>query len=247
MPVHDWTKVEAGIFHNFHHCWITENIRVLNDDLLPDGFYALAEQITSNFVPDVLTLQAGPRRGNPASGHHDTQVQLLSKHKPATRFHSLSDATKYLDKVKEVTIRHVSDHSVVAVIEIVSPGNKANRRDFQTFVEKTQKMLRQGIHLLVIDLFPPTKRDPQGIHQAIWEGFDDAEFELPASKPLVLASYKAGFVRESFVEPFAVGDTLIDMPVFLSDNEYVSLPLEQTYGKAWELVPAYWRDVISQS
>ena len=99
MPVHDWTKVEAGIFHNFHHCWITENIRVLNDDLLPDGFYALAEQITSNFVPDVLTLQAGPRSGNSGLGNHSTQVQLLSKHKPATRFHSLSDATKYLDKV----------------------------------------------------------------------------------------------------------------------------------------------------
>ena len=200
MPVHDWTKVEEDIFHNFNHCWITENIRVLNHDLLPDAFYALVEQLTTGFA---------------------------------------SDATKYLDKVKEVTIRHVSDHSVVAIIEIVPPGNKANRRDFLTFVEKTQKMLRQGIHLLVIDLFPPGKRDPQGIHQAIWEGFDETEFELPASKPLVLASYKAGYVRESFVEPFAVGDTLIDMPVFLSDNEYVSLPLEQTYGKAWELVPAY--------
>ena len=24
MPVHDWTRVEAGIFHAFHHSWIEE-------------------------------------------------------------------------------------------------------------------------------------------------------------------------------------------------------------------------------
>lgn len=22
MPIHDWTRVEAGIFHDFHHAWI---------------------------------------------------------------------------------------------------------------------------------------------------------------------------------------------------------------------------------
>lgn len=246
MPVHDWTKVEAGIFHDFHQSWIIEIKRSLNDDLLPSGYYALSEQITSDFVPDVLTLQAGNSNGQHPS-NSSTGVQFLTLQLPKTSFHSQSEAGKYLNKSKVIKIRHSSDHTVVAVIEILSPGNKANQRDFDALIEKTQSMLQQGIHLLVIDLFPPSKRDPQGIHQAIWEGFDETEFELPASKPLVLASYKAGYVRESFVEPFAVGDTLIDMPVFLSDNEYVSLPLEQTYGKAWELVPAYWRDVISQS
>lgn len=30
MPVHDWTRVEAGIFHHFHHFWISEIARTLN-------------------------------------------------------------------------------------------------------------------------------------------------------------------------------------------------------------------------
>jgi len=30
MPIHDWTRVEAGIFHLFHHAWITEIARALN-------------------------------------------------------------------------------------------------------------------------------------------------------------------------------------------------------------------------
>jgi hypothetical protein len=24
MPIHDWSRVEAGVFHAFHHDWITE-------------------------------------------------------------------------------------------------------------------------------------------------------------------------------------------------------------------------------
>src|SRR5438876_6941035 len=35
MPVHNWTRVDAGIFHHFHHDWIAEFARVLNRGLLP--------------------------------------------------------------------------------------------------------------------------------------------------------------------------------------------------------------------
>src|ERR1017187_6841947 len=57
MPVHDWTRVEAGIFHAFHHDWITELARALNRGILPEAFYALPEQHAAGFGPDVLTLQ----------------------------------------------------------------------------------------------------------------------------------------------------------------------------------------------
>ena len=30
MPIHDWTRVPAGIFHDFHHGWIEEAKRALN-------------------------------------------------------------------------------------------------------------------------------------------------------------------------------------------------------------------------
>src|SRR4051794_18372036 len=58
MPIHDWTRVEAGIFHDFHLGWIAEIRRVLNHGLLPPDYYALAEQIAGGLGPDVLTLQA---------------------------------------------------------------------------------------------------------------------------------------------------------------------------------------------
>lgn len=57
MPAHDWSRVAAGIFHDFHHAWIEEIKRSLNAGLLPSDYYALAEQRTAGYGPDVLALQ----------------------------------------------------------------------------------------------------------------------------------------------------------------------------------------------
>jgi hypothetical protein len=65
MPMHDWTLVEAGIFHAFHHRWISAISDTLNTGLLPPDYYALPEQQAAGFGPDVLTLQGQPdQRGD---------------------------------------------------------------------------------------------------------------------------------------------------------------------------------------
>ena len=120
------------------------------------------------------------------------------------------------------------------MIEIVSPGNKASKNELRTFVEKTANLIAQGVHLLVIDLFPPSKRDPQGIHKAIWDEFIEEDFELPADQPLTLAAYDAGPPPVAYVEPVAVGGTLPDMPIFLKPDFYVPAPLEATYRTTWD-------------
>src|SRR5688572_5029338 len=109
----------------------------------------------------------------------------------------------------------------------------ASRAQLRSFVEKSADLIRQGIHLLVIDLFPPGKRDPQGIHKAIWDEFDEEELELPAGKPLTLASYDAGPDYVAYVEFVAVGEALSEMPLFLQPGIYVPAPLEPAYQAAW--------------
>src|SRR3954469_19642479 len=59
MPIHDWTRVDAGIFHHFHQRWVIAITDVLNQRLLPGDYYALAEQQGAGFEPDILTLKAG--------------------------------------------------------------------------------------------------------------------------------------------------------------------------------------------
>lgn len=243
MPVHDWTRVDAGIFHDFHHGWIEEIKRALNRGLLPPDHYALAEQIAGGLGPDVLTLQR-PTNGVSASSEPQGGV-VVALQPPRVRFRLRSEPDMYATKAKAVVIRHKSDHRVVAVIEVVSPGNKNSRHGLRAFVDKAVELLRGGIHLLIVDLHPPGPRDPQGIHRAIWDEFLDNEFALPADQPLTLAAYRADRYPEAFVEPTAVGQALPEMPVFLSLDVYVPLPLEMTYQAAWEAVPAYWRERVS--
>lgn len=245
MAIHDWTTVESGIFHHFHHAWIEELQRALNRGLLPPNYYALSEQIAGGVVPDVLTLQGPPDEG-PAAPRSPVGIAVADA-PPKARFHASADADAYAQRAKSVVIRHRSGHDVVAMIEIVSPGNKNSRHGLNSFIRKSVEMLRAGVHLLVIDLFPPGPRDPHGIHRVIWDEVEDNSFELPPDKPLTLASYVAGNLPEAYIEPVGRSDSLPEMPIFLTPAEYVLVPLATTYELAWQAVPAYWRKVIGEA
>jgi Protein of unknown function (DUF4058) len=248
MPIHDWKRVDAGIFHAFHHGWIEEVSRALNRGRLSKEYYALPEQLTGSYGPDVLTLQRpggdkplrkkGPR---PVDRNGGVAVEMPL---PKTRFH-ITDAPKwYAGKKKSVVVRHVTDHRVVAVLEIVSPGNKDSRTAIEAFVRKARDLLSAGVHLVLVDLFPPTTRDPEGIHPVVWGEDDGDTFRFNPRKPLTCASYIGGLGAQAFVEPVALGDVLPDMPIFLTPALYVDAPLEPTYEAAFEGMPEYWRDVL---
>ncbi|HVL15141.1 MAG TPA: DUF4058 family protein [Gemmata sp.] len=250
MPIHDWTRVPAGIYHDFHGGWIYAVRGALNSGLLPKGYYALAEQTTRTFGPDVLTLQrpdASPPAANgpTKNGSHGPSVQTLTATRPKARFDTTERRVPLPKGQRKLTVRHVSDHRMVAVVELVSPGNKSSTSAFKSFVDKACAALDAGVHLLVIDPFPPGKRDPNGVHGAIWHLATRKPFTLPADKPLTLASYVAGDEITAFVNTVAVGDPLPDMALFLDPATYVSVPLEATYQAAWETFPAEWRDVVT--
>jgi hypothetical protein len=154
-----------------------------------------------------------------------------------------TETDSYLDKVNRIVVRH-RHGDVVAIIEIVSPGNKASKAEFRAFVQKAAEILRQRVHLLIIDLFPPGKRDPQGIHKPIWDEFLEEDFVLPADKPLTLAAYDAGPPQVAYVEFVAVGDPLPDMPLFLQPEQYVLAPLEATYQTTWKVFPALLKKLL---
>jgi hypothetical protein len=242
--MHDWTRVDARIFHHFHLSWMAEMARALNQGRLPSAYYALTEQITGGLGPDVLTLQY-PISGSLSAPSEPVRGIAAATAPPKARFHARAEVDIYAKKARAVVIRHRSGHKVVAMVEIVSPGNKSSQRDFAAFVQKAEQALLAGIHLIIIDPFPPTPRDPQGIHRAIWAKDGDGDFALPRDKPLTCVSYVGYPDLEVFLEPVAVGDPLPDMPLFLTSEVYVLLPLEATYHSAWEAVPAFWQEVLT--
>jgi hypothetical protein len=234
MPIHDWTRVDAGLFHDFHQSWTVGLRNALNAGILPPDYFALVEQRLQGPVPDVLTLKLATGRDEPSSG---LTGLVVATQPPRTRLVRRSESGVYADKANRVTVRH-RHGDVVAVVEIVSPGNKASRAEMRSFVEKSAEFIRRGIHLLVVDLFPPGPRDPQGVHKAIWDEIEEQDFELPPDKRLTLVSYSAGAEKVAYVEPLAVGDALPDMPLFLQPDVYVPAPLEQTYATIWAVFPA---------
>jgi hypothetical protein len=231
MPIHDWTRVRANRFHDFHQRWTVIICNALNEGRLPPGFFAMVEQKAGGPEPDVITLELTPPPGSDSGG------LTVALQPPKARFVARSEAAGYARKANRVTIRH-PDGDVVAVIEIVSPGNKDSRHAVRAFARKAVELLQAGVNLLVVDLFPPGRRDPQGIHKVIWDRIHDAPFTLPPEKPLTLAAYTAGTETVAYVEPVAVSDALPDMPVFLTADRYVLCPLEATYQTAWEQFPA---------
>lgn len=155
MPIHDWTRVSAGTWHDFHLAWIAEIRNCLNGGLLPPDYYAQAEQVIGTMGPDVLTLR------------EPKDAEIL----------------EYARRRRLIRIRHNRDDHTVAMIEIISPIHHS-----------TQSILK----------------NPQ----------------------------------VAYIEPTAVGKALVDMPLFLTREFYVSIPLEDTYQRAYQGVPRRWRAVL---
>lgn len=154
----------AGIFHDFHHAWVEEVKRALNGGLLPDQYYAMAEQHVAGFGPDVVTIEFASADDSQEScplSFGNGGTQMLTP--PKCEITDETDMEFYRRRQNRVVIRHVGGDRVVSMVEVVSAGNKSTRHAMRSFVEKAAELLDRGIHLLLLDLHPPGPRDPNGI------------------------------------------------------------------------------------
>ena len=245
MPVHDWARVEAGIFHDFHTVWTGALRNALNEGLLPAGYYALVEQHAGRAIADVLTLHASPEPLGPAWSPPDTGGIAVAEAPPRVS-RKQTVVPSALGRRRSLAIRHVSGHRLIALIEIISPANKDRGQHVEELVDKAVAALERGVHVLLIDLFPPGLHDPSGIHGCIVQGLDQYgdPYLLPTGAPLTLASYVAGPVVEIYLEHLATGAALAEMPLFLRSDRYINVPLEATYQATYRGVPAFYRNVL---
>jgi hypothetical protein len=239
MPIHDWTRVEAGTYHNFHQDWTIEICRVLNRGVLPEGFFAFADQRVGGPEPDVVAL----RLRGPGSGGGLAVAESPPRMRSAARA-ARSDAEIYARKANRIAIKEDVGR-VVAIIEVVSPGNKDSRNAVGSFVSKAVDFLRNGIHFLMIDPFPSGPRDPNGLAQLIWDELVDEP--LPPrveGKPLSVTAFDAGDPLTAYADHLAVGDAWPETPLFLEPGWYVNVPLEATYEASWGMMPRPLRELV---
>lgn len=250
MPIHDWSRVDSGIFHDVHVAWIGRLRSELNDHVLPEPFYALAEPVSGEVIPDVITLQAekaleGEPPGASRLSRDDSPGGAVAVAEAPVLVHDLGPT--YARMARRLVIRSsVEGDKIVAVIEIVSRANKDARMRVERFVEKSVSFLDEGIHLLIVDVQPATSFVPHGFHGLVCEALGHQAPALPVDRELQVVSYQlrdCGYPR-AHVASLRVGDPLPEMPVFLLPHHFVRVPLEETYMAAFRGLAKKFRDVL---
>jgi hypothetical protein len=130
MALHDWSKVPIGLFHHFHQDWSIELARTLNRGLLPSGLSALVEQRAGPKQPDVLAIEGYDNRS-----HFTRPNGLAILDRPVTRHIRRSSREIYATRANRIVVRHTLGR-IMAVIEIVSPGNKDSQAALRDFGDK---------------------------------------------------------------------------------------------------------------
>ncbi len=111
---------------------------------------------------------------------------------------------------------------------------------------KIAALLESGIHVLLVDLFPPGLHDRRRMHGAIgtWTADHGLLEGLPSDAPLTLASYRANGFIDAYIETLAVSQPLPDMPLFFHADRFINVPLAATYDAAFRGMPAFWRRAL---
>lgn len=243
MPAHDWRRKEDGTFHDLHQAWIASLRQRLNGGVLPKGYYAMSEQRAGDIEPDVAVLQR-PLPVDAQRTEEAAEAGILVMPPPRARITSRSRNLSYVKRQDSLVIRHRSGNKIVALVELISRGNKASRDELESFIRKAQACFQANIHLTLVDLHPPGRLDPHGMHAAIWETRGEDAPTVPAEKPLQAVSYEAGDDVTAYVEPFAAGECIPDAPLFLHEKYYVTVPFEETYMAAFSGFSEFMREEI---
>jgi hypothetical protein len=232
MPIHDWTRTSEAAYHSFQLDWVAKLSANLNRGLLPKPCYAMTETLELHPKATFCELP----EPDDASVHRNWDVDLpnAADSPPRTTFRVSDERTQYACRI--VTIRDEFHQPIAAVLFLTQQDKQTSYR-LDQITRFAVGAITRGVHLLIVDLFPPSKRDPQGIHKVIWDRIRGESFELPPDKRLTLAAYSAGTTLTGYIEPVTVGDTLPDMPIFLTADRYVRCPLEATYQASWDVFP----------
>jgi hypothetical protein len=236
MPMHDWTRLDYGIYHAFHMYWIGSINRAVNK-LLPKHCYAMPEQQADSVIPDVLALHT-------LGGDFATPLDESSGGGVAVAVEDFVVTMRPITKHRRIVIHHKSNDRVVSIIEVVSHSNKATIRKQNEFCLKCQQIIQSGVHLLYIDPFPPPPRGKYSFHNVLWPRLGGKRHDLGSPPPLSTGSYEACERTRCYVNPFRVGEPIPTMPVFIEIGRSIALPIEETYLVAYEDVLPMHRKIL---
>jgi hypothetical protein len=236
MPLLDHFHPPLSTGHrweSFHALWAATLTFALNERVLPSGYFAEAQVHVGNRIEvDVATLEHLSTSPSPSS---DGGTATLSAPVWAPPVPALVLPAVFPDELEVLVYNSEGGPTLVAAVELVSPGNKDRAEYRQAFAIKCASHLQQGVGVVVVDVV--TSRQAN-LHDELVRLLGQAPaFTFPGGAPLYAVAYRparrpAGDQIDVWPAPLTVGQTLPIMPLPLRGFGCVPLDLETSYTEA---------------
>ncbi len=216
-------------WESFHTTWATAIADSLNQDWLPEGYFA-EEQLhpAARVEIDVATFEEN--RGTISGGLAVASPQTYSP--PAATW---TIPNVMIEGIELLVFDSEGGPTLVGAIELVSPGNKDRAEARRAFAVKCASYLHQGVGLVIIDVV--TSRSAN-LHNELMGLIDQAaDCQIPGTVELYACAYRPqrrGERSEIEIWPHtvAVGKPMPELPLSLGANLVVPVNLESTYVNA---------------
>ena len=232
MPLLDHFRPPLSQNHSwesFHSNWATRLSDAINAQL-PAEFFAEEHTHFGRVEIDVTTFERdepGPiRNGAPVA------VAEPTVWKPPAA--AVTVPAVFPDSFQVRVFNTTSGPTLVAVIELVSPGNKDRAEERQAFAIKSASYLHQGVSLIIVDVV--TNRGGN-LHNETARLFSD-DPRLPMTGTDLYAVAYRPVVRDErseidvWLHPLAVGQSLPTLPLRLTGDLFIPVDLDASYTEA---------------
>jgi hypothetical protein len=218
-------------WESFHSGWATRIADQLNERVPEEFVVAEHAHAGSNLEIDVATFEHG--RTQARLERAGTAVALAPTWAPPAPVHVVP--ATFLDTFEVRVFSTIAGRTLVAAIELISPGNKDRPEERLAFATKCASYLHQGVALIVIDIVTNRRAN---LHNEILRLLPGASAaEMPAQASLYAVAYRP-VLREERPEidiwpvAFALGQPLPTLPLRLTADLFVPVDFESTYQEA---------------
>ena len=206
---------------SFHANWATRLADQITA-LLPEGFRA-----------EESTHPSGSREVDVAS-YRDPGVDdpLRSTWQPIETERTVP--LTFPDAFEVRIFRVTGGRTLVAAIELISPGNKDRPSERKAFASKCASLLRSGVALMVVDVV--TERSGN-LHNDIVCELELGIEPMPATFPLYASAYRpverdGSTMLDIWTKSLAIGDPLPTLPLRIAGDYFVPIDLDASYTEA---------------
>jgi len=214
-------------WESFHASWASEIMAVLNEGMLPPGYFAETQVHFGSRVEVDIASQR--REGAEPESNGGVAIQT------GTATTVLTMPAVFPDEIEVQVIQQAGGPTLVGAIELISPRNKDRPESRRAFAAKCAAYLQIGIGLLIVDVVTGRQAN---LHDELIDLLGQHEdYRFPSNSLLYSVAYRpirtetAGDQIEIRPEALVMGQLLPAMPLSLSGGPTIHIELELSYTR----------------